>query len=124
MPWCPRILVVDDDELIVAVLKDILERLGAGAVECAYTFDAGAELLAGPVRHDLAFIDLRLGQTLSGIDLARTAAAGGVLVVAMTGERHLPEGLDGAALLTKPFSVEAVRLVFDTMARQRPSGNA
>ncbi|HUA52334.1 MAG TPA: response regulator [Candidatus Sulfotelmatobacter sp.] len=119
MPWRPRVLVVDDEELVVAVLEGILERLGVEAVESAHSFEAAAALLDGPVRHDLAFVDLRLGQTLSGIELARTAAARGVLVVAMTGERTLPEGLDGAALLTKPFSVETVRLVFDTMARQR-----
>jgi CheY-like chemotaxis protein len=120
MPWCPKVLIVDDEVMIVATLKGILEALGVKSVESAHAYDEAVRLLDRPSPFDLAFIDLKLGRTLSGVELARTAAALGIQVIAMTGYSLMPEGLEGAALLTKPFSVEAVQLVFDTMGRQRP----
>ena len=57
----------------------------------------------------------QLGDALSGVELAQRAVALGIQVIAMTGFPRLPDGVEGAALLTKPFSADAVRLVFDML---------
>ncbi len=115
----PRVLIVDDDEILAVLLKDIVEQCGAVVGAVAHTYDSARQLL-DTAAFDLAFIDLRLGAALTGADLARQAAARHIQVVAVTGSPTLPEGLEGVALLTKPFSVETVRLLLDTLRRSLP----
>jgi DNA-binding response OmpR family regulator len=110
-----RVVIIDDDALVAGVLKDIVTHCGAEVVGVAHGYETGAVLLADRSTCDLAFIDLRLGEDLSGVDLARQAVERGIQVIAVTGSHVLPEGLLGAALLTKPFSVEAVRMVLGTV---------
>jgi CheY-like chemotaxis protein len=115
MPGRPRVVVIDDEVLIATTLRGILETFGADVVGVAHTHDDGLRLLEDPARCELAFIDLKLGDALSGVELAQRAVALGIQVIAMTGFPRLPDGVEGAALLTKPFSADAVRLVFDML---------
>ncbi len=120
-----RVVIIDDDVLVAGVLKDIVLHCGAEVVAVAHGYETGAALLVDRSACDLAFIDLRLGKELSGVDLARQAVGRGIQVIAVTGALQLPEDLVGAGLLTKPFSVESVRLVLDTVgARDRAPASA
>src|SRR6266851_4648654 len=103
MRWRPRVLIVEDEVLVATALAEMIKGLGGLVEAVAHAYDEATALLDGTAGYDLAFIDLMLGDALSGVELARRAAARGIQVVAMTGYAHLPDGLDGAALLTKPF---------------------
>src|SRR5258708_6286745 len=81
--------------------------------------DEALRLLEGQARYDLAFIDLKLGEAFGGVEVARRANQLGVQVIVMTGVAQLPGDIEGAALLSKPFSVEAARHVFDAVAASR-----
>jgi DNA-binding NtrC family response regulator len=119
MPGRPTVVVIDDEVLLATALIDIVKGLGAEVVGVAHAYADALQLLEASVRCEIAFIDLKLGDTLSGVQLAQRAVELGIKVIAMTGFPRLPTGLEGAALLTKPFSIEAVRLVFDML---RPRG--
>src|SRR5258708_18426476 len=119
MAWSPRVLIVDDEVILAEALRDIVEQLGARVTATAHDYAAAVHLLTGTPEIDLAFIDLRLGDAMTGVELARQAAARGIQVVAMTGYSTLPDELAGTSLLTKPFSVETVRLLFDMLRRSR-----
>src|SRR5260221_14649514 len=119
MAWSPRVLIVDDEVILAEALRDIVEQYGARVTATAHDYAAAARLLEGTPEIDLAFIDLRLGDAMTGVELARQAAARGIQAVAMPGYSSLPDELAGAALLTKPFSVETVRLLFDVLGRGR-----
>jgi len=118
----PKAVVIDDETLVAATLRDIVETLGTEVVGVAHAYDEGLRLIEGQPGCDYAFIDLKLGRDLSGVQLAQRAVELGMKVIAVTGFPRLPDGLEGAALLTKPFSVEAVRLVLD-MLRPRGAGS-
>jgi CheY-like chemotaxis protein len=115
----PKVLVIDDEILVAATLRDILEALGTEVVGTAHGFDEALVLIEAQPDCAFAFIDLKLGAALSGVQLAQRAVELGIQVIAVTGSPRLPDGLQGAALLTKPFSVEAVRRVLDML---RPRG--
>lgn len=117
-----RAIVVDDQVVIVENLKLMLERCGVDVVGVAHAYDEAAGLLeAHPC--DLAFIDLKLGEALSGADLARRAAERGIKVVVMTGFNRLPDGLEGAGLLTKPFSGDVVQVLLAGLQAPTPSSS-
>jgi CheY-like chemotaxis protein len=114
-----RVLIVDDEVLVTAALMEIVEQCGAEVGAVVHDAETAMRLLAGGDAFDLAFIDLRLGDAMTGVDVAREAAARGIQVIAMTGYSVLPDGLEGAALLTKPFSVDTVRRLFDALGPAR-----
>jgi CheY-like chemotaxis protein len=114
----PRVLIVDDQPLVAMMLAEMLNRCAAGPVDVVHTREAAAALLAGSgPGYQLAFIDLKLGDTLGGVELVHQATALGVKVVAITGYSELPGALEGVALLTKPFSFQAVQLVFEAVLK-------
>ncbi|HEX3557150.1 MAG TPA: response regulator [Thermoanaerobaculia bacterium] len=66
-----RILVVDDEEPILAAVREYFEPLGYG-VDCARELEE-AEALLAHVRYDLMIADLRLtgSQSAEGLELIR-----------------------------------------------------
>ncbi len=110
-----RAVIIEDDKTVATILTDIVTLHGVDVVAVAHDYDTGTALLVDDPAFDLAFIDLRLGDALNGAQLARQAVERGIQVIVVTGSSGLPEDLAAAALLTKPFSVEAVRLVLDTL---------
>jgi DNA-binding response OmpR family regulator len=111
-----RILIVDDDVDLAKILAATLEGRVA-AMDLAHDYAEADRMLEGEPRYDIAFIDVMLGKAPRGTELARKAAARGVQVAAMTGLAKLPDDLHGAALLTKPFSAETVRMVLESLRR-------
>lgn len=112
-----RVLLVDDQPLICHRLRDMLARCGVRDVDAVHTRAEAASLIDGDAGYAAAFIDLRLGERMDGVELARRAVGRGIRVIAVTGHAELPPSLTGVALLTKPFSLETVRLVFEMVMR-------
>lgn len=68
-----RLLVVDDDRLILATTSAGLRRVGYDVMEARSVDDALAVL--GQFQPDLALLDIRMG-AVGGFDLARTLSSG------------------------------------------------
>ena len=113
-----RIGIIEDDALLAGVLRGMLESLGHAVAAVAHGYEEALALVGGGTC-DAAFIDIRLGGQPVGIEIARRGASNGVAVVVMTGAPLLPDDLAGAALLLKPFSVEAVRGVLHSLGAGR-----
>ena len=106
-----RILVVEDNELNLKLVRDVLNHAGYEVVE-ARTGEQGVEL-AAECRPDLVLMDLQL-PGIDGIEALRQLRASpwrqGVPVVAVTAfamredrERAVRAGFDG--YMEKPFSI-------------------
>ena len=112
-----RVLVVDDDEGVREVLRDMLSALGHGVTTCA----SGDEALRAyrPGLYDLVLTDLGM-PGVTGWTLAQAVrdADPGVTIVFVTGwgdEVH-PEALERARVdhvVTKPFTLEDVVLAIE-----------
>lgn len=101
-----RVIVVEDETLILMQIEMLLEEAGHEVVGTAVTRDE-AIALAVETRPDIAFVDLRLKDGSSGLEAARGMRdVAGLTVVFMTANaRELPDDLDGAAaVIPKPFS--------------------
>ena len=127
-----RILVVDDDDLIRQMVRDLLELAGF-AVWAAVD---GAEGLAqaAAVRPDLILLDLMLPD-LDGYTVCRALKADpathAIPVIFLTasadpGLNHQAYAAGAAACLTKPFEVAALLTVVNTtlqgVARRESTG--
>lgn len=112
-----RILVVDDEKAIVAVVRRYLERL-AGPIEIEVAmdgFDAGQKVAT--FSPDVVFLDLRL-PGMDGFEVCRRikqkADTASIHVIAMTGyfdaeTSQRIEGLGAATCLSKPFTPDDLR---------------
>jgi len=123
-----RILVVDDDERLLAILRDGLTHAGY-VVECAA--DGFAALAAARARPpDLAVLDLML-PGLDGVEVCRRLRAmGGPPVIMLTARDAVADkivGLESGAddYLTKPFVLEElVARVRAVLRRHAPRPDA
>jgi CheY-like chemotaxis protein len=114
-----RILVVDDEPLIAALIADWLQELGcvvAGTVNNA----AEALQIANEDPLDAALLDvsLRGGDSFS---LADTLLAKGLPIAFITGRDSggLPERFRQTPVLGKPFDFEAIRALLDRLVTVR-----
>lgn len=115
-PTAPRVLVVDDDDLVREVVVAVLR--GAGhEVESARNGAEALERVAGPEAFHLILLDVRM-PVLDGWSTIRELRARGCStpVVMMSGHAVESDALQSgaAALLAKPF--DHTRLV-DAVAR-------
>ena len=104
-----RVLVVEDEELIRAVIVEVLQEEGFAVTE-ACTGDEAADLLAGPNTFDVVLTDVRMPGTLDGVDVAIRARDQdpGVLIIVVSGYAvQLMDRLSGlqppATFIRKPF---------------------
>jgi NtrC-family two-component system response regulator AlgB len=118
-----NILVIDDDANLRKSLRLALETMGHRVSEARDTDQAQA--LIGHTTFDVAFLDLRLAKE-NGLDflptLSRIAPALAVVVVTAhaTIETAVEAMRRGAFdYLSKPFTPDQVRLVFDRVTRVR-----
>ena len=94
-PGTPRILLVDDDEDEIALVRDTLSRAGVTyQVDWASTYEQGLDQLQD--HYEVGLVDYRLG-SWSGLDFLREARDRGnrVPLIMLTGERDL--AIDQAA---------------------------
>ena len=118
-----RVLVIDDEKNIRATLSLCLEQTG-----CQVTAVSSAESALSALAqqsYDLAFLDLRLGDS-SGLDLIAKLIAENpnLLVVVITAYATIDSAVDaikrGAAdYLPKPFTPAQIRHVVDQSIKQR-----
>jgi CheY-like chemotaxis protein len=98
-----RVLVVEDEILILMMIEDMLADLGCESVTSAGTINRAVALIDGQV-FDAAILDINL----NGHDshpVADALAARGVLFVFCTGNGryYRPDGYFDRAVLRKPF---------------------
>jgi len=125
----PRVLVVEDEQDIAALIKHALERSGDASVEIAGRGDDALRSIA--VRApDLVILDLNL-PGLSGDDVCRmlrqrseTASLPIIMLTARTSETERVAGLDLGAddYVTKPFSLRELSARVRAVLRRRRPG--
>lgn len=113
-----KILIIDDDENIRLLLKDILEGiLKIGTVEEAEggIKGVGLALSGGP---DIIFCDINMPD-ISGLEVVRQLRNNPpfkeTLIIAMSAEYHYENGILKAGadvFLKKPFDLAAIRNLF------------
>ncbi len=118
-----RVLVVDDERNIRAMLRVCLEQVGCEVREAGSAEAALAALASGPT--DLAFVDLRLG-TGSGLDLlpALLAEDANLDVVVVTAYASIDTAMEAVRrgardYLPKPFTPAQIRAVVDRLRERR-----
>lgn len=109
-----RVLVVEDNAVTLAAITDILEDDGATVTALAFGAEFLPLLTAGGEAPQVLIVDVNLGGTMSGFDLARMAHARwpGIAVIYVTGDlRAVVRNVLGPRdlCLLKPFTDEALR---------------
>jgi len=113
-----RVLVVDDDALVIASNRALLEEMGCAVSTASNGRIAQAELAAHPAEPVLVLCDMWLADGENGIDLLRRLAAltdarvSGILISGDTSPETLAAATQaGYALLHKPVSPAKLRAV-------------
>ena len=100
-----RILVIEDEMLILMMIEAMLTDLGCESVSAAATVDQAVALIEGQV-FDAAILDVNLKGRTSGL-VADALAMRGVPFFFSTGNGGQPMlGYDDRAVLRKPFKYE------------------
>ena len=107
LPVVPRVLIVDDDPLVLRIERVALTRAGfevSAATSISEAYEELGRVGEAPV---IALVDLFLG-TESGLDLVRGLKARGFVgpVIGVSGDARSEEALAAGAdgFLPKPFS--------------------
>jgi len=115
----PTLLVVDDEQAILNVLRDVAERVGFNVVTCA----GGGEALDHLHEHhaDIAAVDLRMPD-IGGLDVLRAIreADPDCHVILMTGAATIESAVEAVKLgavdyLTKPLDFRRFRELLATV---------
>jgi len=100
-----RILIVEDEILLLMTIEDVLADLGCESVVSASTVDSAVSLVDGQV-FDAAVLDMTLNGTSSRA-VAEALAARGVPFVVATGNRDdIWDGFRDRAVVRKPFKYD------------------
>ena len=112
-----RVLVVEDETLILLMIEDMLADLGCESVTAAATIDQAVALIDGQA-FDAAMLDLNLNDHSSYV-VADALAARGVPFVFCTGNSvfDMKDSHRDRAVLRKPFSEKEL---IETLARLLP----
>jgi DNA-binding response OmpR family regulator len=99
-----RVLVIEDEMLILMMIEDMLADIGCESVTSAATIDQAIALIDVQV-FDAAMLDMNLNGKNSRV-VADALAARGVPFVFSTGNsvQDVWDGYNGHAVLRKPFS--------------------
>ncbi|MEM9554462.1 MAG: sigma 54-interacting transcriptional regulator [Acidobacteriota bacterium] len=122
---CAAILIVEDEAIVQAHLRRILERLGHRVVGATGRGEEALEIAARE-SPDLVLMDIRLAGDLDGIETAlelrRTIGCSVVFLTAFADTETLERAGDAeaAGYLIKPFEVDEVRAAVATaLAKER-----
>ncbi len=132
MSRVPKVLVVEDEQDIAALIKHALERSGAAQVDVVGSGDTALRAVTDQAP-DLVILDVNL-PVLSGTEVCRvmraqpsTANVPIIMLTARTSEADRVAGLDLGAddYVTKPFSLrELAARVRAVLRRRRSSSEA
>jgi CheY-like chemotaxis protein len=103
-----RVLVVEDEMMVLLLIEDMLSELGCESVTTAATVDQALALMDGRV-FDVAMLDVNLNGQKS-YPVADALAARHVPFVFATGysDHVTRDGYPGRPVLKKPFKFEAL----------------
>lgn len=110
---CGRVLVVDDDTGLLALLREDLQKQGL-VCSCARSDREAYKLLASEPPFEAIIVDVNLRQGTTGFDVARRArqVTPQIRVVYMSGDanaRHwMSFGVPSSDYISKPFALERV----------------
>ena len=106
-----RILVVEDEMLILMMIESMLADLGCDSVTAAATVDQALALIDAQV-FDAAMLDVNLKGD-SSRPVADALAARGIPFIFSTGNggHHTMEGYEDRAILRKPFIFEGLAAI-------------
>jgi len=115
-----RILVVEDEMLLLMTIETVLADLGCSAISCAATVTA-ALALVGQQRFDAALLDVNLGGEAS-YPVADALARLGIPFVFATGYRDYGDRTDlaGRPKLKKPYSIDDLEAAFKQLLTIEP----
>ena len=131
MSRVPKVLVVEDEQDIAALIKHALERSGDAQVDVVGSGDTALRAVADQAP-DLVILDLNL-PVLSGTEVCRvirgrtdTANVPIIILSARTSESDRVAGLDLGAddYVTKPFSLRELAARVRAVLRRRRNGEA
>lgn len=131
MSRVPRVLVVEDEQDIAALIKHALERSGDAQVDVVGSGDTALRAVADHAP-DLVILDINL-PVLSGTEVCRvmrarpeTANTPIIMLTARTSEADRVAGLDLGAddYVTKPFSLRELSARVRAVLRRRTTGIA
>ena len=116
-----RVLVVEDEMLVLMMIEDMLADLGCESVTAAATVDQALALIDAQV-FDAAMLDMNLNGTKS-FPIADALAALGVPFIFSTGysAQDMRDGYGDRPLLKKPIRYTELAGVFASLLA-RPSG--
>ena len=123
-----RVLLVDDELLVVEVAQELLEHLGYDVISCRRGRDAVDAVRRDPMRFDVVITDHNMPE-MTGLDVARAVAAiRPDLPVVMISGNPLHSDVELAAPnirchVPKPFTGAALSHAIDlALVRDRPEG--
>ena len=107
-----RVLVVEDEMLVLIMIEDMLADLGCKSVTSAATVDKALALINEQV-FDVAMLDMNLNGNDSHV-VAEALAARGIPFFYSTGNtsRSLRDGFSDRPVLRKPFKYEELVAIF------------
>jgi CheY-like chemotaxis protein len=107
-----RVLVVEDEMLILMTIEDMLADLGCESVTAAATVDKGLALIDAQ-SFDVAMLDVNLNGNKS-YPVADALAARGIPFVFSTGysDHSLKDGYPDRPVLRKPFQQKELAAIF------------
>jgi DNA-binding NarL/FixJ family response regulator len=110
-----RLLIVEDEPGIALAIEDVAIAAGFEIAGIATNMSEAVEL--GP-EADVALVDVRLGDGLTGPSIARALFAGfGLGVAYFTANPDLIEQTDGRPVISKPASPETIGEALSLAAR-------
>ena len=106
-----RVLVVEDEMLVLIMIEDMLADLGCQSVASAATVDKALALIDAQV-FDVALLDVNLNGNDSH-PVAEALSARGVPFVYSTGNtgQSMRDGYSGQPVLKKPFKYEELAAI-------------
>jgi DNA-binding response OmpR family regulator len=129
MSRVPRVLVVEDEQDIAALIKHALERSGDAQVDVVGSGDTALRAVTDHTP-DLVILDINL-PVMSGTEVCRviraqpaTADTAIIMLTARTGEADRVAGLDLGAddYVTKPFSLRELAARVRAVLRRKRGG--
>jgi CheY-like chemotaxis protein len=111
-----RILVVEDEGLILMTIRDMLEELGC-EIAAAESRPDRAVAAVGATAIDAALLDVNLGQGETSYPIAEALAARGIPFAFLTGydSGGLSEGHQGRPVLSKPVDERDLEAVLQRL---------
>lgn len=120
MSAAPAILVVEDEPLISMMLEDFLDALGYRlAGSCDGVTDALAHVEKGHFDAALLDVNLRDGETSWPVADALSAEGRPFVIATGGGNDLIPERHADAPVLSKPYTIDGIREVFETLLQAR-----